>query len=281
MKFSLFTDYGALNSKEVFDAFASGITNCGHTYSYNEYDCDVPVIWSVLWHGRMAGNKKVWDYFKAQNKQVLVLEVGGLKRGTTWKVGIDGINKEAYFGPDGNDDTRAKELGLTLKPWQENNNGDILICAQHNKSHQLRSVLQTNLILDTLEHIRNQTDRRIIVRPHPRCPLTGMEHEFPNVVIQRPVHVKGTYDDFDLNLSNVFMLYSYSSNPGLQAVMEGIPVAVSESSLAYPVANEWFCNLNDIKRPDRTQWLNDLAYTEWTLDEIRAGIPLNRLTYFF
>ena len=24
----------------------------------------------------MAGNKKVWDYFKAQNKQVLVLEVG-------------------------------------------------------------------------------------------------------------------------------------------------------------------------------------------------------------
>ena len=46
MKFSLFTDYGALNSKEVFDAFASGITNCGHTYSYNEYDCDVPVIWS-------------------------------------------------------------------------------------------------------------------------------------------------------------------------------------------------------------------------------------------
>ena len=185
MKFSLFTDYGALNSKEVFDAFASGITNCGHTYSYNEYDCDVPVIWSVLWHGRMAGNKKVWDYSKAQNKQVLVLEVGGLKRGTTWKVGIDGINKEAYFGPDGNDDTRAKELGLTLKPWQENNNGDILICAQHNKSHQLRSILQTNLILDTLEHIRNQTDRRIIVRPHPRCPLTGMEHEFPNVVIPR------------------------------------------------------------------------------------------------
>ena len=108
-----------------------------------------------------------------------------------------------------------------------------------------------------------------------------MEHEFPNVVIQRPVHVKGTYDDFDLNLSNVFMLYSYTSNPGLQAVIEGIPVAVSESSLAYPVANEWFCNLNDIKRPDRTQWLNDLAYTEWTLDEIRAGIPLNRLTYFF
>ena len=184
---------------------------------------------------------KKFGIIQAQNKQVLVLEVGGLKRGTTWKVGIDGINKEAYFGPDGNDDTRAKELGLTLKPWQENNNGDILICAQHNKSHPLRSILQTNLILDTLEHIRNQTDRRIIVRS-PCCPLTGMEHEFPNVVIPRSETCKkGTYDDFDLNHSKCFYVVFHTlAIPDLQAVIEGIPVAVSESSLAYLLLTNGF-----------------------------------------
>ena len=32
--------------------------------------------------------------------------------------------------------------------------------------------------------------------------------------------------------------------------------------------------------PDRTQWLNDIAYTEWTLDEIEQGIPFNRLTKY-
>jgi hypothetical protein len=30
--------------------------------------------------------------------------------------------------------------------------------------------------------------------------------------------------------------------------------------------------------PERTQWLNDYAWTEFTIDEISQGIPLNRLT---
>ena len=32
-------------------------------------------------------------------------------------------------------------------------------------------------------------------------------------------------------------------------------------------------------RPDRTQWFNDLAYTEWTIDEISEGLPLKHLTF--
>jgi hypothetical protein len=30
--------------------------------------------------------------------------------------------------------------------------------------------------------------------------------------------------------------------------------------------------------PDRTQWLNDYAHTEYTLEEISQGLPLNLLT---
>jgi len=30
--------------------------------------------------------------------------------------------------------------------------------------------------------------------------------------------------------------------------------------------------------PDRQQWLNDYAHTEYTLEEIAQGIPLNYLT---
>ena len=31
-------------------------------------------------------------------------------------------------------------------------------------------------------------------------------------------------------------------------------------------------------RPDRTQWLNDIAHTEWTLEEIAGGEPSKHLT---
>jgi hypothetical protein len=37
-------------------------------------------------------------------------------------------------------------------------------------------------------------------------------------------------------------------------------------------------DIEDPIMPDRTQWLNDYAHTEYTLDEIAQGIPLKRLT---
>ena len=97
MKFSLYTHNGALNSKPVFEAFAQGVSNLGHEVTYNSTDADVAVIWSVLWHGRMSANKNVWEHFVRQGKKIIVLEVGALHRGITWKVGINGINRDAIF----------------------------------------------------------------------------------------------------------------------------------------------------------------------------------------
>ena len=162
MKFSLWTNNGALNSKPVFDAFGSSLLDNGHTVAYNDVDCDVDVIWSVLWYGRMAPNKIVWDRARSQGRPVIVLEVGGLKRGTTWKVAINGINRDAYFGGLHNNSSRADALGLFLKPWKFNNEqGDIIIACQHNKSHQWRNqaTVQTWLF-ETIDLIRQYTNRK-------------------------------------------------------------------------------------------------------------------------
>ena len=48
----------------------------------------------------------------------------------------------------------------------------------------------------------------------------------------------------------------------------------------FPLTNKDFTTIGMPKRPDRTQWLNDIAYTEWTLEEIAQGKPLNRLTSY-
>ena len=71
---------------------------------------------------------------------------------------------------------------------------------------------------------------------------------------------------------------SHSSNPATHSVIEGVPVFVSEASLAYDVGNPNYNTINDPIRPDRTQWLNDIAHTEWTLEEIAGGEPLKHLT---
>jgi hypothetical protein len=243
---------------------------------YNDPSADVNVIWSVLFNGRMAPNQSVWD----QSKPTIVLEVGGINRGTTWKVGLNGINRDAYFGDTGNDDSRASLLGLNLKPWNKEGK-HILLCGQHDKSLQWRNMPpMSNWFLNTYDEIRKHTDRPIIFRPHPRCRLEHIERGLRYVERQEPNHIANTYDDFDMGFDNVWATISYSSNPGIHSCINGIPAFVSPSSLAYNVANDidFLHNIEQPLTPDRTQWLNDYAHTEWTIEEIFQGIPHKHLT---
>ena len=204
MRFSLFKQYGAKNSEPVFDAFEHSLRQAGHTIEHDSMHSDVAVIWSVLFNGRMSSNTPIYEYYTRTGKKVIVLEVGGIKRGTTWKVGLNGINRDAFWGDTGNDDSRARSLGLGLKPWRKDGEY-ILICGQHDKSLQWRNMpSMSQWIIDTIETIQKHSKRPIIFRPHPRCPLPHIEHEFKNVKRQEPRHLEGTYDDFDMAFDNVF-----------------------------------------------------------------------------
>ena len=278
MKFSLWTNHGALNSKPIFDAFAHSLVDAGHDVVWNEHVSDIDVIWSVLWNGRMAPNKNIWDRNVAQSKPTIVLEVGGIKRGTTWKVGLNGINRLAYFGDTGNDASRASLLGLECKPWRTDGEY-ILLCGQHEKSEQWRNEPRmSRWVMETIESIQAQTDRPILFRPHPRCRLDAIETQYKNVYRQDPRQIPGTYDDFDMRFSNIYCTVSWTSNPGIHSVINGIPAYTGTSSLAWPVSIKSLTNLNNPPLPDRQQWLNDYAWTEYTVEEIASGLPIKRLT---
>ena len=276
MRFRLYRENGALNSKPVFDAFEKGLKTLGHKVVSS--DEDIPVIWSVLWHGRMAKNKPIWDNAFKKGKPIIVLEVGGIQRGTTWKVGLNGINRDAFFGDAGSDSRRCDLLNLRLKPWRTDGEY-ILLCGQHDRSQQWNMLpSMERWVVETIENIQSYTDRPIIFRPHPRCPVTDVERRFKNVIRQNPRHLPNTYDDFDMEFDNIYATVSWTSNPGIHSVIEGVPSYTSPSSLAWPVSIKSLTNLNNPPLPDRQQWLNDYAHTEWTLEEISQGIPLTRLT---
>ncbi len=278
MKFKLWREYGALNSKPVFDAFARGVEKLGYKV-VNDNSADVDVIWSVLFQGRMALNKTVWDNAKKAGRPVIVLEVGGINRGTTWKVGLNGINKGSYYIPANVDNSRADQLGLKLTPWRTTGEY-IIICGQHNKSLQwIDMPSMSKWIMDTIDTIQQFSNRTIIIRPHPRCPLPHIESQFKNVYNQTPMHVSGTYDNFNLDFSKAWATVSWNSNPGSQSIIAGVPAFVGENSLARDVANIDLSNIENPTMPERQQWLNELAYTEYTTKEIESGIPIKNLTH--
>jgi hypothetical protein len=281
MKISCFTNYGPLNSKPVFQAFLNSVKNVGDTVLENTDDgnCDVAVIWSVLWQGKMAKYRNIWQTYRNKNKPVVVLEVGGIKRNETWKIGINGINREADFANQNVDGERWKKFNIELQPWKQT--GDkIIICGQHSNSHQWRNNPPMTTWFDQqITQIRKHTDKPIVIRPHPRNGVSLNPKKYQNVKIVTPQRDRRTYDDTDLaeRLKSAWAVVSHSSNPAMTAVFSGIPVYVSEASLSYDVGNMSYENINHPNMPDRKQWANKLAYTEWWPDEIAQGLPWARI----
>ncbi len=271
MKISLYQKYGAQNSTDVWPALATALEHRGHTVTYNDPSADVAVIWSQLWSGKMKPNHSVWKEYRNSGRTVIVVEVGMIQRGYTWKIGINGDYSPVYTGQE-ND--RQQSLGVELYPWQTS--GDhIVIACQRSDSQLWKNRPDTeHWVHNVCTQLREYTDRPIEIRSHPRQPVLH-----PHAV--KPNKLSGTYDSYDFKncLANAWAVINVNSNPGVESIINGIPGFVCTSSLAYPVGND-IDFLHDIEnplRPDRQQWVQDLCYTEWTVNEIKTGLPFEYL----
>lgn len=271
MRISLFNNFGAKNSAPVFAAIERGLQALGHTIVKHDMSADAAVIWSMLWTGRMRNNREVWQAY--QGRPIYVAEVGMLQRGQTWKIGLGGTGISSYNTQDlipG----RAAQLGLSLQPWK--NGSNIVIAMQRGDSQQWSGMPKIDDWLDsTVKQIRKHSDKNIVVRPHPRsaCRIPA------GCLIDRPQFTLGSYDDFDYHrvLEDAHCVLNWNSGPGPQALLAGVPVFVGPTSLASPVANWDLAQIENPTKPDRTQWIEQLAHTEWTLPEIETGTPFKRL----
>jgi hypothetical protein len=268
MNFRLYREYGALNSTPIFNAFEQGLESLGHKSVKNGEN--VSVIWSVLWSGRMANNQQIYN----SNRPVIIIEVGNLKRNITWRVGLNHINSLGIFANDLDlDPKRPEKLGVKLSPEKQHRRPEILIATQLQQSQQWQGQPpMSKWVEETVAKIRKYSDRKIVVRAHPRSPILV---KIPGVEIEVPKKILGSYDDFDIDY-NYHCVINHNSGPAVQAAIHGVPIICDTTSLAGEIS-EKMENIENPRLTDRQDWFLKLCHTEWTVEEIRAGIPLKRL----
>jgi hypothetical protein len=275
MRVAYFPNQCAQNSVPVMQAMLDSLRSAGHTVEPDSLTADAAIIWSALWHGRMAPNKTVYENYRAQNKPVIVADVGALYRGETWKIAVNHINRLGYYGHTENlNMDRPRKLGISLA-INLSKNPAILIAAQHRFSLQLANQNHEAWIMDQIEEIRKISDRPIVVRPHPRSPL-NLATLNQTITIEKPQKIADTYDNFDMHF-DYHAVVNYCSGPGIQAAISGTRPVVGIYSLALPVS----VAIEDIDKPydvDRDQWLIEICHTEYTVQEIKEGLWLKRLS---
>lgn len=264
------------NSGPVMAAMLESLQHAGIGTGENSMTSDAVIIWSVLWSGRMAKNREVYQHYRRQGLPVIVIDIGSLLRGTTWKVAINNITAEGYYGhtQDLDWDRPARlniNLGTVHRPRSH-----VVIAAQNSASLQVQDLSSMETwIAQQVVQIRDHTDREIRIRPHPRCRLAVSQLP-QGIIVESPRRVPNTYDSFDMQF-DCHALVNYNSGPGIQAAIQGVRPVVHSASLAHPVS----VSIEDIERPydiNRDQWLVEICHTEYTLEEIAQGIWLKRLS---
>ena len=70
----------------------------------------------------------------------------------------------------------------------------------------------------------------------------------------------------------------FNSNSGVEALLFGKAVFVAdEGSMCWNVANRRIVDIETPQYLNRQQWANNLAYTQWTPDEMKQGLAWRHL----
>lgn len=268
MRVASFVQYCAGNGRQLYTDFINSIPNVTLVKTVEE--CDVLIIWSVLWKGVMKHFRSHFDRAKILGKPVIIIEVGVLQRNITWKICVNSTDSTGKYWPVElwQKDRKEKLLGH-IKPIKQ---GDkICICGQNAASENWpKNLTVEDWVERTVTILKDYTDRPIEIRPHPRHPLKL------NPDLQKLI-VGSNYtklDDTDLvqRFKDYWAVINYNSYPGIQARLYNINAVVDITSLASAVSH---CNLSMIEQPldypDNT-WLDFMAHTEFTTEEIKNGL---------
>jgi len=215
-----------------------------------------------------------------------------------YKVGLNHFtyNEGKFFNynsPSDRWNRIQKEQDIEIKPWRHDRYDDskyILLLLQNPIDTSLNPLYERGekyeeWVSKTIKQIRNITGKKIKVRLHPR-----FQSRFEKFDLSEADMVSNNYDGWNKSnggnslyedFEKAWACVTFSSNAATEAVCEGIPVInLDNSSFSWPVS---YHTLDILTNPviecnfDRTQWLYDCAYTQWTLEEINKGIVHKRL----
>jgi hypothetical protein len=180
-----------------------------------------------------------------------------------------------------------KLWNIKYEPWRKSNQEDpILFVLQPKDNWSMDELDPIDWFMKVYEKIRPATDRKFLIRPHPNhmAQMIKRKNEFPEdcELLEGKSHFLGDekkYYRFNFQevITNCHAVVTHNSTASVDSCVRGIPTFVtSDLALCWPVANKDLNNIETPERPDRTQWVHDIGYKQWTTDEIRDGTVFKR-----
>ncbi len=207
----------------------------------------------VIW-GLHAGADEVLKECRKRNEKVIVLDLAmtGLLRPDYYQACLNGLNKL----PEKGNSERAKDLKLiACNRAKRGKDAPFLILGQcpGDKQHNLANPDGwAKKITAELE----QYKRPVVFRPHPK--------------------VRKSETSLAEDLAQAYCVVTYNSNGAVEAFQAGVPV-ICDPSASYADCGNKMGDKITFSKENIQNYLDRMSAVNFTLDEIRAGLPIQQL----
>lgn len=250
-------------------AIMAGARAAGYSPRYGfdrDIDRDALLVTWTPWRNSIAD--RAGERHQANGGKWVVCENGYIGLGQT-ALGLGGYNGWGDHKNEASPPDRYDVLKQRLFPWREDGR-HILVIGQAGGTDG-RFTPPESWIDNVAEELATLTDRPVVYRPKPRYPRMP-KREHANMTVAG--------DSLSLGelLRGAWATVVYTSKVSVASVLAGVPVLYCGPKCV--LSNQYGSGLENIENPptfEREPWLWDLAYAQWSPDEIATGEPFKRL----
>lgn len=158
------------------------------------------------------------------------------------------------------DQDRLKLFDVNFKDYNFNKKRNIVVFPPSNTVARVFN--QTNWEAETVEKIKQYTDRPIVIRKK-KGPV--MDDLMLNVKYEEKFDYTESLDEV---LDNAYCVVAFNSAVALTALERGIPVICEKYCAAFPLTHS-FEEIENLKEKERLPLFASLAWGQFTMEEIR------------
>lgn len=253
---------------------------------YEECDC---AVFFGSWKDRPDDHHVVKNNIVKYANKFICLETPLIGRGPVqdvmqddwYRIGVGGFladtgNFNNKNRPPDRWEMISKRLNVDIKPYHS---GQYCIVAlQLPQDASLRGASIEKWAAEWCRDFRKTSDMTIIVRT-PQIQRHYDMQTLSSIAELEDVRFQvGTKDNLVPTLNGAAGVATYSSGMGVEALMNGCHTVASNSgSFVYDVCSNDVSGIIDQTEPNREQWIHDLAYCQWNIDEIEQGAAWRHL----
>lgn len=246
-----------------FSAMHAGLLTLG--YDVELEWSSAPIVGSdvlVIWN-RYDGWAEAADKFEAAGARVIVCENGYIGPTVAMSLGHhNGRGRHRVGGVE-----RFTALGVAFRPWRAQGR-HILVCGQRGIGYGGIDHAES-WAADVIRRLSGLTPRPILFRPHPAGQRRPRFSNAETVDCRQPLADQ---------LRDCWAVVVWTSNSATSALIAGIPVFYEGPSIITALAAAKGVELIDTPpMPEREPAFVNLAWGQWSLEEIGAGTAFQHL----